>query len=122
VALPENQVKPPRFCYIFVDSFIVHLKILNMKKFLIERTIPGVGNMTAEELEAISKTSVAVIGVLGKPYRWVESFVIQDKIYCIHEAENEEAIREHANCGSFPVDRIDEVKAVIGPDTARSLR
>lgn len=77
--------------------------------------------MTAEELEAISKTSVAVIGVLGKPYRWVQSFVIQDKIYCVHEAENEEAIREHANCGSFPVDRIDEVKAVIGPETARSV-
>jgi hypothetical protein len=92
-----------------------------MKKFLVERTIPGAGNMTPEELQAISKTSVAVIQVLGKPYRWVESFVIQDKIYCIHEAENEDAIREHGNCGSFPVDRIDEVKAVIGPETAKAL-
>ncbi len=108
-------------CYIYEGSFIVHLKIHSVKKFLIERTIPGAGNMTAEELQAISKISVAVIGVLGKPYRWIESFVVQDKIYCIHEAENEEAIREHANCGSFPVDRIDEVKAVIGPETAKSL-
>jgi len=92
-----------------------------MKKFMIERTIPGAGNMTAEELQAISKTSNAVISVLGKPYRWIESFVIQDKIYCIHEAENEDAIREHANCGSFPVDCIEEVKAVIGPATAQSV-
>ena len=92
-----------------------------MKKFLIERTIPGAGNMTAEELQAISKTSVAIISVMGKPYRWVESFVIQDKIFCVHEAENEEAIREHANCGDFPIDRIHEVMAVIGPETAKSL-
>jgi hypothetical protein len=91
-----------------------------MKKFMIERKIPGVGDMTAEELQAISKTSNAVISVLGRPYRWIESFVIQDKIYCIHEAENEDAIREHANCGSFPVDSIEEVKAVIGPATAQS--
>ena len=91
-----------------------------MKKFIIERSIPGAGNMTAEELQSLSKTSVAVIAVLGKPYRWIESFVTQDKIYCIHEAENEEAIREHANCGSFPVDRIGEVRAVIHPATANS--
>jgi len=91
-----------------------------MKKFLIERNIPGVGAMSEEDLQAISKTSVAVIGILGKPYRWIESFVLQDKIYCIHEAENEDAIREHGNCGSFPVDRIDEVVAVIGPQTAKT--
>ena len=90
-----------------------------MKKFLIERTIPGAGNMSIEELQAISKTSLAVITVMGKPYRWIESFVIQDKIFCVHEAENEETIREHGNCGDFPVDRIDEIKAVIGPETAQ---
>ena len=74
--------------------------------------------MTAEELQAISKTSVSVISVLGKPYKWVESFVTEDKIYCIHEAETEHVIREHAQCGNFPINKIEEIKAVIGPATA----
>ena len=74
--------------------------------------------MTVEELQAISKTSNAVITILDKPYKWIESFVTEDKIYCIHEAENEDAIREHAKCGNFPVNKIEEIKAVIGPATA----
>ena len=74
--------------------------------------------MTAEELQAISKTSVSVISVLGKPYKWVESYVTNDKIYCIHEAESEEVIREHASCASFPVTRIEEIKSIISPATA----
>jgi hypothetical protein len=89
-----------------------------MKKYIIERKVPGVGNMTAEELQAISKTSVAVITILGKPYNWIESFVTENKIYCIHEAENEDDIREHANCGGFPINTIEEIKAVIAPATA----
>jgi hypothetical protein len=88
-----------------------------MKKFIIERSLPGAGNLTPEELEAISKTSVAVITVLGKPYHWIQSFVTEDKIYCIHEAENEDDIREHAKCGNFPVNTIEEIKVVIGPTT-----
>jgi Protein of unknown function (DUF4242) len=88
-----------------------------MKKFIIERKLPGAGKMTAEELQAISKTSVAVISVLGKSYTWIQSFVTDDKIYCIHEAENEDDIREHAKCGNFPVDTIEEIKAVIDPTT-----
>ena len=89
-----------------------------MKKFIIERNLPGAGNMTAEELQALSITSNNVISVLGKPYKWIESFVTEDKIYCIHEAENDEVIREHAKCGNFPVNGIEEIKVVIGPDTA----
>jgi len=89
-----------------------------MKKFIIERKIPGAGNMTAEELQDISKTSVAVISILGKPYHWIQSFVTEDKLYCIHEAENEDDIREHAKCGDFPVASIQEIKAVIDPTTA----
>jgi Nickel responsive protein SCO4226-like len=89
-----------------------------MKKFIIERKLPGAGNMTAEELKAISKVSVAVISTLGRPYKWVQSFVTEDKIYCIHEAENEEDIRNHGKCGDFPVNGIEEIKAVISPDTA----
>ena len=90
-----------------------------MKKFIIERKLPGAGNMTDEELQEISRTSVAVITVLGRPYRWVESFVTENKIYCIHEAENEDAIREHAKCGNFPVNTIEEIQAVIDPTTAK---
>ena len=89
-----------------------------MKKFIIERKLPGAGNMTDEELIAISKTSVDVITVLGKPYKWVQSFVTEDKLYCIHEAENEDSIREHAKCGNFPVNKIEEIKAIIDPTTA----
>lgn len=93
-----------------------------MKKFIIERNVPGAGKMTEEELEAISRTSVAVISVLGKPYRWIQSFVTDDRLYCIHEAENEDDIREHGKCGNFPVDRIEEIKAVIDPTTGKNLR
>ncbi len=92
-----------------------------MKKFIIERNVPGAGKMTAEELEAISKTSVAVISLLGKPYTWIQSFVTEDKIYCIHEAENEDDIREHGKCGSFPVDKIEEIKSIINPTTVNTL-
>lgn len=92
-----------------------------MKKFIIERNLPGAGNLTPDELEAISRTSVAVITVLGKPYHWIQSFVTEDKIYCIHEAENEEDIRDHARCGNFPVNRIEEIKVTIDPATAESL-
>ena len=91
-----------------------------MKKFIVERKLPGAGNMTNEELQALSKTSVAVITILGKPYRWIESYVTEDKIYCIHEAENEDAIREHAKCGNFPLNTIEEIKTVIGPATAEN--
>jgi Protein of unknown function (DUF4242) len=88
-----------------------------MKKFIIERKVPGIGNMSAEELQAISKTSNAVISILGKEYTWVQSFVTQDKMYCIHEAANEDDIREHAKCGNFPANSIEEIKAVIDPAT-----
>ena len=91
-----------------------------MKKFIIERNLPGAGNLTPEDLEAISRTSNAVITVLGKPYHWIQSFVTEDKIYCIHEAESEDAIREHAKCGGFPVNRVEEIKVIIDPTTAGS--
>ncbi|HXL54693.1 MAG TPA: DUF4242 domain-containing protein [Chitinophagaceae bacterium] len=89
-----------------------------MKKFLIERKLPGAGNMTPEELQEVSKISVAVISVLGKRYSWLQSFITEDKIYCIHEAENEDDIREHAKCGNLPINSIEEIKAIIDPTTA----
>ena len=89
-----------------------------MKKFIIEREFPGAGDMTEEELQSVSKTSNSAISVLGKSYKWIESYVTQDKIYCVHEADSEDVIREHSSCASFPVDRIEEVKTIIGPATA----
>ena len=89
-----------------------------MKKFIIERKIPGAGNLTPEELKQISKTSIDVVAGMNKPYSWVQSFVTEDRIYCIHVAENEDDIREHAKCGKFPVNRIEEIKVIIDPATA----
>ena len=74
--------------------------------------------MTAEELQDLSKASNTVISVLGKHYTWIQSFVTEDRLYCIHEAENEEAIREHAKCGNFPINRVEEIKTIIDPATA----
>ena len=92
-----------------------------MKKFVIERILPGAGNLSPEELQEIARTSCAVVCQLGKPYHWIQSFVTEDKIYCIHIAESEELIREHARLGGFPVNTIAEVKAVIDPMTSNLL-
>ena len=92
-----------------------------MKKFVIERNLPGAGNLSPEELQAISETSCNVAVQLGKPYHWVQSFVTGDKIYCIHIAESEEVIREHARLGNFPVNTVSEVKAIIDPLTSNGL-
>jgi hypothetical protein len=89
-----------------------------MKQFLIERDFPGAEKLTPEELQEISQLSVTVISILGKPYNWIHSYVVKDKIYCIHEAENEEAIREHATCGNIPISKVQEIKTIISPATA----
>lgn len=91
-----------------------------MKKFVVERNLPGAGNLTPEELQAISQKSCEVIGDLDKPYHWIQSFVTGDKIYCIHIAESEEVIREHARLGKFPINTVSEVHAVIDPLTGNS--
>ena len=88
-----------------------------MKKFVVERTLPGAGNLTPEELQGIAEVSCQVITRLDKPYHWIQSFVTDDKIYCIHIAESEEVIREHARIGKFPINSVAEVKAVIDPLT-----
>ena len=93
-----------------------------MKKFVVERNLPGAGNLTAEELQVISQTSCEVIMQSGKPYHWIQSFITEDKIYCIHIAESAEIVREHARLSKFPVNTIAEVKAVIDPATSHPLR
>ncbi len=89
-----------------------------MKRFIIERNLPGAGNLSPEELQSISQTSCNVIGEIGKGYQWVQSYVAEDKIYCIHIAESEEIIREHSKRGGFPVNTITEVKSIIDPMTS----
>ena len=86
-----------------------------MKKFVVERNLPGAGNLSVEELQAISQTSCEVINKLDKPYHWIQSFIAEDKIYCIHIVKNEEAIRAHARLGKFPVNGVREVKSNHGP-------
>ena len=93
-----------------------------MKKFVVERNLPGAGNLTPEELQSISQTSCEAITRLGKPYHWIQSFVTDDKIYCVHIAENQEVVREHARLGKFPVNTIAEVKVVIDPLTSNPSR
>ncbi|MCF0061761.1 DUF4242 domain-containing protein [Dyadobacter chenwenxiniae] len=88
-----------------------------MKKFVIERDIPGLGNLSGEELQAISQLSCATVSELGVPYHWIQSFVTNDKLYCVHIAESEEVIREHARLGNFPINSIAEVKTIIDPTT-----
>ena len=92
-----------------------------MKKFVIERNLPGAGNLSAAELQAISQTSCEAIDEMGKPYHWIQSFVTGDKIYCIHIAESEEVIRQHAKLGKFPINTVSEVKTIIDPLSANSL-
>ncbi len=92
-----------------------------MKKFLIERNLPGAGNLTPQELENIARASCEVVCNLGRPYHWIQTFVTQDKLYCIHIAESEELVREHARLGQFPINTIMEVKTVIDPLTSNML-
>lgn len=89
-----------------------------MPKYLIEREIPGVGNSPAEALQAVSQTSCNVLRELGPQIQWLESYVTDDKIYCVYIAPNEELIREHATRGGFPANRISEIKTMIDPTTA----
>jgi hypothetical protein len=94
------------------------LKENGMPKYVIERDIPGAGKLTGDELKAISQKSCGVLGKMGPQIQWVESFVTDDKVYCIYLAPNAEAVREHAQRGGFPANRISEVKRMIDPTTA----
>jgi hypothetical protein len=89
-----------------------------MPKFVIEREIPGVGGLTAEQLKAVSQTSCGVLKGMGPQIQWVQSFVTDDKIYCVYIAPNEETVREHARLGQFPANSVAAVRAVIDPTAA----
>ena len=89
-----------------------------MPKYVIEREIPGAGNLSAADLQGIAQTSCGVLSEMGPQIQWVESFVTPDKIYCVYIAPNEELVREHAAKGGFPANRVSEVKLTIDPTTA----
>ena len=89
-----------------------------MPQYVIEREIPGAGNMTPEQLKAISQTSCGVLDKMGPAIQWDHSYVTTDKIYCVYNAPNEEMVREHARQGGFPANSVAEVSAVISPTTA----
>ena len=89
-----------------------------MPKYVIERDLPGAGKLSAEELKNISQASCAVLSDMGPQIQWIHSYVTGDKIYCLYRAENEQMVRDHAQRGSFPANRVSEVIATIDPTTA----
>ncbi|REJ75754.1 MAG: DUF4242 domain-containing protein [Acidobacteria bacterium] len=89
-----------------------------MPKFVIEREIPGAGDLSERELRDISQTSCGVLSEMGPSIQWVESYVTQDKVYCIYVAPDEKTIRKHASLGGFPANNVSEVRAIIDPTTA----
>ncbi len=91
-----------------------------MPMYVIERTIPGAGKFSAEMLQGISAKSVGVIKDLGPGMEWVHSYVTDDKIYCVYNANDADIIREHARCGGFPADVVAQVATVIDPTTAEA--
>ena len=89
-----------------------------MPRFIIERELPGAGQLSQEQFQALSQKSCDILQEMGPEIQWVQSFVTGDKIYCVYIAPNEEAIRTHAQKGGFPVNRISMVQEVLDPTTA----
>ena len=89
-----------------------------MPKYIIEREIPGAGKLSAEQLKGISQTSCGVLSKMGPAIQWVNSFVTDDKIYCVYIAPNEAMVREHASLGGFPANKVSQVVETIDPTTA----
>jgi hypothetical protein len=92
-----------------------------MPKFVIERSVHGVGSMSPEEIQAISQRSCSVLRDLGPQIQWLQSFVTDHKIYCVYIAPNEEIVREHARLGGFPANSIAQVRRVLDPTSAETL-
>jgi hypothetical protein len=92
-----------------------------MPKYVIERTVPGAGQMDEAALAAIATKSNEVLRDLGPDVQWLHSYVTDDKITCLYIAANEDIVREHGRCGGFPVDAVHEVRATIDPVTAESV-
>jgi len=91
-----------------------------MPKFVIEREIPGAGKLGKDELQGISQKSCGVLRDMGPQIQWVQSYVTDDKIYCVYVAPNADAVREHAKRGGFPANVISRVRTIIDPTTAEA--
>jgi hypothetical protein len=91
-----------------------------MPKYVVEREIPGAGDLTPQQLQGISQKSCGVLQNMGPQIQWVESYVTQDKIYCVYIAPSADMIREHARQGGFPANRVSEIKTVIDPTTSEA--
>jgi hypothetical protein len=91
-----------------------------MPKYVIERDIPGAGKLTDDQFQGISQTSCGVLRKLGPQIQWVESYVTDDKVYCVYIAPDEATVREHARQGGFPANKVSEVKRMIDPTTAEA--
>jgi hypothetical protein len=89
-----------------------------MPKFVIEREIPGAGKLSPDQLQGISQTSCGVLREMGPHIQWVQSYVTDDKIYCVYIAPDEETVRKHATQGGFPANRVAQVRSIIDPTTA----
>ncbi len=89
-----------------------------MPKFVIEREIPGAGKFSADELKAISQTSCGVLREMGPQIQWVQSYVTDDKVYCVYIAPDEAAVREHAQRGGFPANKVSQVRTMIDPTSS----
>jgi len=89
-----------------------------MPKYVIERDLPGAGQLSKQQLQGISQKSCGVLQNLGPQIQWVTSYVTDDKIYCVYIAPNAEMVREHAKQGGFPANKISQVRAVIDPTTS----
>ncbi len=92
----------------------------NMPKYVIEREIPGAGNLSAEELQSISQKSCDVLQEMGPRIQWVQSYVTGDKLYCVYIAPNAEMVAEHAKKGGFPANSISKVVTMIDPTTSET--
>lgn len=91
-----------------------------MPKYLVEREIPGAGRLSQTDLQGISQKSCSVLNGLGPRIQWVQSYVTDDKVYCVYIAPNAEMVREHARQGGFPADKVSEIRAGIDPTTAEA--
>ena len=91
-----------------------------MPKYIIEREIPNAGSLTNEELQSISQKSCGVLSHMGPKIQWLESYVTDDKVYCVYIAPDEASIKEHAEKGGFPANRISAIKAIIDPTSAEN--
>lgn len=91
-----------------------------MPKYIIERDIPGAGALTSQDLQAISQKSCSILNNLGPRIQWLESYVTDNKVYCLYIAPDEATIRAHAEQGEFPVNRISQIKSIIDPTTAEN--